>query len=227
MLFPLLWSLLVSVAYSKGNADCDAKCMKAILLPWALTAAEEGFRHAMMAYNTTDTCLSLAHCRASVSYYIDEIAYLAATEGVRDSEHYRSTTRKACDSTCMMKTINTTVSHAGAAAMVIGQKNYHGGDDQIILRWFPQPSMVLDSMIAHLGGNDKLVNTTKLRQHSHYCDNDCYDFVNHPSDNSRVSSFKQPDYRRDVHPDYHSDLRDLVVEPVSYTHLTLPTKRIV
>lgn len=196
------------------GADCDAACMEAILFPWALTGAEEGFRHAMAAYNTTDICLDLAHCRASASFYIDEIAHLATKEGVRDSETYRNRTRMPCDSKCMLNTMDSVVNHAGATAMAIGQKNYHGAD-AVVLRWFPQPAMILDSMIADLSENDVFVNATSLRQHEHQCEFDCYNFIDHPVKDQGPWNFKTPDYRRDVHPDFVADLRKLVLEQVS------------
>jgi hypothetical protein len=50
-----------------NKLNCDTPCKKNILYPWALQAAEEGFRHALWAYNTTQTCLEQDQRRLSLS----------------------------------------------------------------------------------------------------------------------------------------------------------------
>jgi hypothetical protein len=96
--------------------DCDDACKTNLLYPVAVQAAEEGYRRALLASNTTEICLGHGSCGSALSESIEWIATMSTAQAVKQSGSYTTHNSLPCGESCIGTTIDFVPRYAGAGA---------------------------------------------------------------------------------------------------------------
>jgi hypothetical protein len=152
-------SALDSPISRRGEPQCLKDCVRKTIEPFVVVGAEEGFRQALGAHNTRETCTSSADCMDTVQIFIEEITQMVFRDRLDDKNGNFANSLKdgytgsQCDTRCLVKTAQTAAAQAGALAMAVGQKHFYG-NDAFWNRWSPQQMIELDRAIRQLKGRN-------------------------------------------------------------------------
>lgn len=143
----------------RGEPQCLKDCVRKTIEPFVVAGAEEGFRQALGAHNTWETCTSSADCMDTVQIFLEEITHMVFKDRLDDKKGTFAKSLKDgytgsnCDTRCLVKTAQTAAAQAGAVAMAVGQKHFYG-NDALWNRWSPKQMMELDRAIRQLKGRN-------------------------------------------------------------------------
>ena len=150
---------LNSLINRRGESQCLKDCVHKVIEPFVVAGAEEGFRMALGAHNTRETCIKSRDCMGTVQTFVEEITQMVFKDRLDDGNgHFAKSPADGyngthCDTRCLMRTVQTAAGHAGAVAMAVGQKHFYG-NDAYWNRWSPQQILELDRAIRQLKGRN-------------------------------------------------------------------------
>lgn len=150
--------------WTKRKDRCDWDCVRFVMYPFALQAAEEAFKQALGAHNITQACMAAPNCHATMDMIME-----AAIESVFKPADlkYEARTNAAdkfhCDEKCLFWNIRNATSYIGAIVMIMGEKQFYS-DTPIWQRWGAPEAIRLGKMIDQVNPRNAFFDTVAFRK---------------------------------------------------------------
>jgi len=142
----------------RSEVQCLDDCVRATIKPFVMAAGEEGFRQALGAHNTAETCRWSEDCRDTVKTFVEEIAHMVVKDRLQHKQPNNFNGSDGylgahCDARCLVRTVRTAAGQAGVVAMAVGDKHFYG-NDTFWNRWSPRQILELDRAMRQLKGKN-------------------------------------------------------------------------